>query len=201
MSTLGTGHATEYTRLPISLALLLYLPLILAPLHRRYANLLESDSARVRKRKGKEKKTVLEIANHQPCEITRMGMEIGHKPRPSVLVDAAFNIRSTRPSPASTFFFSSTQSLIYPPTFCSSNSVCRTHSFKVLVGRFTHSHGRFAAFFLYIFLIQNPILIQDAYHLVQLRRCRHIGGSLWLPRLPQLETKAKRARPPVSRYV
>lgn len=68
MSTLGTGHPAEYTRLPISLALLLYLPPPLAPLRRRYANLLGSDSARVRKRKGRNQKTVLEIANHQPCE-------------------------------------------------------------------------------------------------------------------------------------
>lgn len=149
MSTLGTGHPAEYTRLPISLALLLYLPPPLAPLRRRYAiNLLESDSARVRKRKGRnKKKTVLEIANHQPCEKARIRMEIGHKPRSCMLVGAAINIRSTCPSPASTFFLSSTQSLIDPPPFCSSNSVCRTHSFKVLVGRFTRSHGRFAAFF------------------------------------------------------
>lgn len=105
MSTLGTGHAAEYTRLPISLALLLYLPPLLAPLRRRYANLLEPDSARVRKRKGRNKKTVLEIANHQPCEKTRVTMEIGHNPRSCVLVGPAFNIRSTRPSTASSFFF------------------------------------------------------------------------------------------------
>lgn len=68
MSTLGTGHPAEYTRLPISLALLPYLPRPLAPLRRRYANLLESESAGVRKRKGRNQQTVLEIANHQPCE-------------------------------------------------------------------------------------------------------------------------------------
>lgn len=85
----------------------------------------------------------MEIANQQPCE--KPG-EIGHKPRSCVLVGAAFNIRAIRPSPASIFFLLSTLSLIEPPPFCSYHSVCRTHSFKVLVGRFTRSHGRFAAF-------------------------------------------------------
>lgn len=37
----------------------------------------------------------MEIANQEPCEKTGIRMEIGHKPRSSALVGAAFNIRST----------------------------------------------------------------------------------------------------------
>lgn len=67
-------------------------------------------------------------------------MEIGHEPRSCALVGAAFNIRSTVLLSHRNLFLH--YHLINPSTSCSYNSVCRTHSFKVLVSRFTHSPSR-----------------------------------------------------------
>lgn len=126
-------------------------------------------------------------------------MEIGHEPRSCVLGRGCVQYK-VDPSFTCFLFLPFVYTIINRPSyfFCSSNSVCRTHSFKVLVCRF-HSLSRQIRcfFFPYIFLIYNPKLIQDAYHFVQLRRCRPTGGSLCLPGLPQLQTRGEKARPPV----
>lgn len=53
-------------------------------------------------------------------------------------------------------------------------------------------------FSIYLFNLQPYIIIQDAYHLLQLRGCRPTGGSFCLPGLSQLQTtRGKGVRPPV----